>query len=379
MGRMRTKSTTLHLNPAEYRPCFSCGMLVRVQAIRCRFCGTDLPPGEPLPTIVERASKKIVAAETRKADGTYPHKLLRFYGSKFRFRTLFTTGWLFAAIGAIVLLDWLQAQGTISTSEAGGWTALLAFSLLLDVTAMIVFVWQDLWTPSWRRCQEPGGAIEAFFTSLLYSRWSYAHALLQEGERTVRARFRPEIADLYLDSCGASFLSSGGVRAYWKPFLNNTSGISRYVTFEGFEVEQIDEQNALARVRYRAKVAKQAGDTWFTLFFVLVFTSCLAWFMIIVAVVVLIGGLLYSYTSTRRVVEVDLVKWMHRVDDQWYLVNGEYASGEDMLPKLYFDCMDRLRAGEMPPAEVLVKAAGMSEGLLEHGALTVDETGDGNE
>jgi hypothetical protein len=69
--------------------------------------------------------------------------------------------------------------------------------------------------------------------------------------------------------------------------------------------------------------------------------------------------LLYIWRKKDRLL---VTKWLHRVGDRWYIVCGDLFSGEDMLPRLYPDGLEALRAGELPAMEVLVEAAGSGRG-----------------
>lgn len=95
---MNESEITERVSADEYRPCWSCGMLVRVKAVKCRFCGADLPPGVPLSELAQRVSERLRHADELQAQGMYEHDMLRTAGRKIRIMTmLFWGGWDYAS------------------------------------------------------------------------------------------------------------------------------------------------------------------------------------------------------------------------------------------------------------------------------------------
>jgi len=320
------------IDPGQYRPCHTCGQLVRVRATRCRFCGHTLCSDFPLPHIVALVSQTLQNADRLEHAGRFPHDVAAYHGRKLRPRTarILSTAAVLALVctGATLSPPWLFAQADWIVVEiiAG----ISAVGLVLLGTLYLV---QDLLTPADASRTDPAKALKAFIRALWYRRYLYAYACVLPGS-------------LRRDK--------GFFRALWAwQTLTSDSRQSRLV-LRGITIDPIDEDNVVGSILCTR--APHASPNWIgavVLVGVLLLFSG-QWFG---APIVAIGFLLSNRWKHDHQEEVILLKWLHRVGEKWYLVSGDVHSGEDMLPKLYHDCMDRLCRGDLPPEEVLRNAA----------------------
>lgn len=342
----------------QYRPCHACGMLVRVAAVQCRFCGAETPPGDSLAVLVERASAKLRSAAAQEAKGIYPHREARWWGRRIGIQTLLAALFAGPSLAALFLPHLYAPAGSIpSHGEIRIYGFLVA---IIAVPAFGRFLQRDLSPPCWAACTNPKAAVRAFFNAMLVKRWRYAYALLMSAERNMRQRRRPAIETLHAEPETVSFENVESFTTYWAPLAGSSPDVTRHCSFRAWEVDRIDGENAIARGIHRADSHRHVSDGWKGVLFVMTIACFRIPALFFVTVPLVLGVGVMAHLRSQGKAELELIKWLHRVGDHWYVVSGEIFTGEDMLPKLYFDCMETLQAGAMLPDDVLARAAGFT-------------------
>lgn len=243
----------------------------------------------------------------------------------------------------------------------------IALCAVMGVTAFLgglMLLIEDLIIPSWRACATPLGAMKAFFISIQHKRWSYPYALMLPLARAGILYRRPESEEMRLTNKVVTFSQASRFQAYWKDLMEPTETVGCRAVFDRYENQTSTEVDAICSVRYKAETYERSqwGSGGLALvFFLLLILSCIVPFLLFVFLIALPMAII-KYLRTRRTSKVTFTKWLHRVGDTWYFVTGDVFSGEDMLPKLYHDCMEKLYAGELPAEEILARAAGFGEG-----------------
>lgn len=348
-----------HPIPVEdYRPCYACGMLVRLQAVQCRFCGVELYPGPSLRQMVWAASEKLKDARRQRENGTFPHHLLVRHGGKLRGVTVVMGVLSVISAGLLVASRVPELAGVPGLHLLAG----LGFLIMLwAIPATLLCLREDIWTPSWRATVRPVGSTWAFFQAMIYKRWHYARALLLPGERNPDPRRRGRIEAIDADACITSFHQATGVRDYWRSLVGTSFGVRRWVKFQHYRAQAVDPDNVLVSADYTAWALVGKAGEYHALLILVMFLGCVFPPLAVLGFLGLCAAVVYSHLRHRNRFSATMTKWLHRVDGHWYLVCGEAFTGEDMLPTLYLDCMEKLRAGELPPDAVLVRAAGFGE------------------
>lgn len=293
-------------NPESLRLCWSCGMLVRNYATRCRFCGVDLPGEMALPPMVKRAGGKLAAADRQEADGGFPHEAPRRADRSF---------WL-AQGGCVSFLLLLFAAPLLPffapLANPGGFTVFsIGVVLLLLIHRLGWMVWSRVYVPGIRNCTVPAGTARAFMGGVTSGRYDYAFALLIPGDKDSAPRgllYRPKRGFF-----GGSHLvdTPEHFRGCWRPFRRWFARTVR--------VSILGERHAVVE-----------------------------------------GYLRGAFERKRHAIPWTL--WLYRVGETWYVVNGGPFSGEGMLPKLYHDCLADLHEGRLPSMDRVARAAGRGEG-----------------
>lgn len=307
----------------DLRPCQSCGELVKLVALKCRFCGVELAGSPPLPELVARAAEILRHAEKLEQANSFPHQAAAKYGKKTRVLTWILTGIASFLTGLCVL-------AIIALS--GRWLTILLL-LLIPITICVIWMCLTAAYDDWRVPDDgarinPVSAFNAFFLAMTAGRWSYAYACILPGDKDETPRAR---------TASASPRISGGVfktdtvrnfKLYWQPVVQGYPILNRAVQVRNVEAHQLDDHNAVVTCRYLLP-----GEGYLLTFIALFPLSLL---------LIPLFNLLFVRT------EKTLVKYLRRVHDRWYLVCGDIQSGVDLLPKLYAGDLDRLERGELP-------------------------------
>lgn len=350
------------VDPQEYRPCYGCGMLVRLRAVKCRFCGVALPPGPSLPEMARQTADKLSGADTMDSRGEFPHDRLRKTGKKFRSSTLLFGGILLAGILVCAFVDefGLNMRQREQVAIWGGIT------ILVSLIATTLCLLQDIYVPGWEACRTPHGAIRTFLRALRAHRWAYAYALRLPTAQEEDLHRHPAIDELRLKARLYSFNDVRRFRTYWQRLLRGEAGAPRNGTLRILSCEPINDANAFALLRFEGN-SYNPNSISNVVALGLIFMICILPFLFPVFLAILY----FSHRQSRQQYSFECGKWLHRVGECWYLVNGGIFTGEDMLPRLYPAGIDLFMRGELPGQEILERAAGA--GQLEHADPAIDE------
>jgi len=340
------------ISPDDFRPCPACGQLVRLAAIRCRFCGTELSHGDPLPVLAARAGAKLRATQDLEEDGRFPHEEAAYFGSRFRPFTIGLACILGTALLGLGICAW--NPGRILGRHADAWLAVATIGALAFGAGTLLAVGDDLRVPRDAERVTPEMGLRAFFMALAMRRWLYAYACLLPGDKDHRQRPRDAVPVLNVRPVALDLSDARRFQEYWQPLVASQGDTYRSVRLRECTADRIDERNAICTLRYRCTSDHALTNSG--LFLLLALGSCCIC-SIFGPILVLLIGVVLSLSHGRGRKEITLIKWVHRVGEKWYVVCGDIHSGEDMLPKLYHDCMDRLCRGDLPPEEVLRNAA----------------------
>lgn len=321
------------IEPEQVRPCWACGMLVRLYASRCRFCGEGLVNAPTLPAMVARAALTLSLADDREARGEFPHdEAVRAN------RGFWLTQWGWGILLAfLAIMAVLPYTARYTRPDDVSW--LFAVCVAAGILHRLIVVGMNYRVPAPSALRNPQAAGEAFLRAILRRRYDYAYALLLPDARDTAARELPYRPELGLLARTCIFDTRAHFTEYWRSLTRGTAESPRRAYLYDVAVTGINERHALVE-------AKLALTSYRTLELMLR---------------LLIPPLFIRYLRQHRQT-VPVTKWLYKVGERWYVVSGDVFTGEDMLPKLYHDCVERLEAGELPPEHIVARAAGRGDG-----------------
>jgi len=340
-----------------YRPCHACGQLVRMQALKCRFCGETLPQGRALPALVAQAAGTLDHAATLERQGRFPHGRTRPHAGILQRRTWRQLFIAALSVGGIALIAKFA-----SVAVDPFWIFVL-FGLVLvfmffALPRLVAYLACDIhfWFRGWGT--DPGAVLKRFFLALRCQRPEYALACVLPGDNYLwTRRERPaggEAGPVSFDQRPGRSL--GQFCQEWAKYQRLADEALPHLWVSRTYFELADERNAMATIQV-LKVETKADFSClgcFTLFVLPIAIFVKFPVGLACSLVFFLAVCTYVRRNTR---EILISKWMHRVGERWYLVNGDCEAPDDMLVKLYHDCMERLYSAELPPAEVLERAA----------------------
>lgn len=329
---------SVSFDPEAYRPCHACGQLVRMMALKCRYCGATLHGEASLAMQVEATAHRLQVAGRREAEGSFSHDSAARHGVKIRARTFIAILSLAVCVVTVLLVHLASVVSRNATES------ITVTGIILGVGALIataVLVRRDLLVPADEERTTPEAGFKAFFYGMIFGRWSYAHACLLPGDHASLLH-RARVADVPhgIRAAVVDVVDAKSLRKLWRPLVDCSDFRGRNVSEVGVESYRLDDRNAIVQCGYT--LSSYSRFIYVLLFFFGAFSPLF---------------ILIAYFVSLKRSRVELVKWMRRIDDRWYVVSPGIRSGEDMLPKLYGDALDRLEEGDLPPAKVLTQAA----------------------
>jgi len=227
--------------------------------------------------------------------------------------------WLFLGL-LVICVGGAVACGFVAEVPRIYWKLASMLAALIAVPACIFFS-QDTKVPAPRGRTAPEAGLRAFMSALITERYRYAHGCLVPGERDGRIRRQPEIEDFGLFGRHYEFNRLDGFRRYWRALVkpsNRSVPQWSIVTVASFEVT--DRDGDFAVVSCGLSIALwdwRIDEERHPLLKVCRYSGVLMWVPWLINI------------CTPRTLGLHLKKLVRRIDDQWYVVNGELYSRED--------------------------------------------------
>jgi len=312
----------------------------------CRFCGEDVPAdAERCPGCAETAEKvsrpedvrrRLIAKERALrglSAGERREALSPPAGGRLRRCTLLSKAAALLCFGAALWAGWMHDP----PMRHWGIFLVAGISALALYLRLLV---QDLRVPRPGKRTTPIRGLRAFLCALITERYAYARACLVPGECDARTRRQPEIEDLGVFGRHYEFERLDGFRRYWRGIVRPSRKLARqlhWVRVGEFRLERESGDFALVSCRFRVSLwdsQLEGGE------YALLNSPFLRWLKELIDL------------FTPRSYSAELTKTLRRIDDEWYLVNGEMQSPEDTPGALD----EALRLSRLEDAELNAEA-----------------------
>jgi len=291
--------------PEPTKQCPFCGETILRVARKCKHCREEITEAAPDPDAL-RARLRVKETRLREqlASGGMP-EIPWSVGGVLRVRTV--VGAVLTA-GAILIGAAMIMLGDSDVAPLSAVAFIVAFVAL--ICTLVAFT-NDMRTPCASSRTTPLAGIRAFLHSLRLGRFAYAYACVLESDKDDNPRRRKGFGALKTNPGTFSLGQLAGFKAYWKDIVRPGGGHNRRMTISSLALEQEEADWALVRIHAKLEAYPSA---------------------VLIAVIFGVPGIILAvvlaYATTKRE-HLSIVKLMRRVDDQWYVLNGELDSPED--------------------------------------------------
>jgi hypothetical protein len=281
--------------------CPFCGETVMKVASKCKHCKRELPRGVDFESVRQRLAAKDAAVRAKPPSAEEAAGKLSFW-SRFRMGTV-VSGSLTLFLGIMFLIGMLAPGDSLMV-----FTVLGAIFGIICGLAFLAWLIDDLTVPALHRRLTPEKGTSAFFKAIACGRMQHAYACLLDGDKDRTERTRSAISEVKVASGRYPFDDPRGFRDYWAGLCRNSGGYSRRMVISRIVLVKSEGDHAQVRVAGRI-------ESYPLLALLGVFGG------------LILGLILVVVTTTKR--DFETTKLLRKVDDQWWMVNGELDSPED--------------------------------------------------
>lgn len=290
--------------PAAAEPtkkCPFCGETILQAARKCKHCKADIPEGLDAESVRMRLETKEKALRSATPERTGGVRTSSFWS---RFRTgTYVCGSLTLLFGLMFLIGVMgEGDSLVALTVLG-----VIFGIICGI-AFLVFLGGDLSVPALSKRLTPEKGMAAFIKGLAAGRHEHAYACLLEGDKDALERTRRAIPEVRVSEAHYSFATLEGFKSYWKGICRASGGYSRRMVISRIAAVETKANYALVRATGRLESYP------------------------LLALLGAIGGiipLIIVVLITTKRQEMEMVKLLRKVGDQWCVVNGELDSPED--------------------------------------------------